>query len=202
VAYDYYDYTPLIRPDKSLALSGLPGVRAGATARMVSILTGLPLFWLDRAIEHRAGTNLDLLVVREGFEAVRRHTRSLLPPVLWSRAKHIIVLGDDTLLDEELRPMILAETTVVSLVRPREELVANILERRAKYPGAYERLFLDHSDPAPPSRALDKLAANDSFAELSVLVSGLHPQRAASRVLDVLGWKLPDSPAPSENPSA
>ncbi|MEN0060954.1 MAG: shikimate kinase [Myxococcota bacterium] len=110
---DYYSYTPLVIPDKPLALVGLPAARINQTARLVSILTGLPLFLLDRAVEHRLGKDLRRVLLEDGEEARREAETALLDRPLAQSTPPVIALGSTTLLDETLRAKVLERCTVI-----------------------------------------------------------------------------------------
>lgn len=110
---DYYSYRPLVVPDKPLALAGAAAARINRTARIVSILTGLPLFLLDRAVEHRLGKDLRRVLLEDGEAARRDAEAALLGRPLGQRTPPVIALGSTTLLDEELRRLVLERATVI-----------------------------------------------------------------------------------------
>lgn len=190
---DYYSYKPLIKPDRPLALVGLPAAHVGGTARLVSSFTGLPFFWLDRAVEHRAGASIDAIVVEKGDQVRREHERALLPPVLNKPTPHVIVISEATLGDATLAALVRQRTQLVLLRRTVDEVIATIQASHQKKATAYARLLLGRTpDPKALREELMRLEAGMTEAELVIDVAGLHPQRACQRVLDTLGWELPD----------
>jgi hypothetical protein len=116
---DYYGYRPLVTPARPIALVGPRAVRADRVARVVSILTGLPLFLLDRAVEHRFGKDLRRVILEDGDAARRTAEAALLARPLRQPTAHVLALSEVTLLDEALRGMIRASSTVV-YVQPDE----------------------------------------------------------------------------------
>lgn len=110
---DYYSYEPLVVPERPIALAGTPPARIDRTARLVSILTGLPLFLLDRAVEHRLGKGLRRVLLEDGEPARRDAEAALLDRPLAQRTPPVIALGSTTLLDEALRRKVLDRATVV-----------------------------------------------------------------------------------------
>lgn len=189
---DYYAYKPLVHPDRPLALVGLPAAHVGATARLASSFTGLPLFSLDRAVEHRAGSSLDAIVVERGDHERREHERELLPTVLRRPTAHVIALSELTLADAELGPLVRERTQLVYLRRTLEEVIATISASYDKRPTAYARLLLGRPpDTAALTQELTAFEATFRPVDLELDVGGLHPQRACQRLLDALGWELP-----------
>lgn len=189
---DYYAYKPLIRPDRPLALVGLPAAHVGGTARLVSSFTGLPLFWLDRAVEHRAGASIDAIVVERGLQARREHERALVPPVLDRPVPHIMALSEVCLADDTLRSRLIEETRVVFLQRSLDEVVETVRAARARKPTAYARLLLGQPLlPGPLREELSRMEQPMQSAPETLDVSGLHPQHACRALLQTLGWELP-----------
>lgn len=189
---DYYGYAPLIRPDRPLCLVALPGGQAGMVARLVSIFTGLPLSWLDRAVEHRAGMAVDGLVLSRGEPAQHAIERDLLPGILRRSTPHIVALGERTLLAADLRDLVASTATLVYLRRPLPALIAELERQRTKRPNAWARLLIDR-DPTPAELrpVFDRLEPPMLKADHVVDVEDLHPQPSAARVLAALGWELP-----------
>ena len=189
---DYYGYKPLISPERPLALVGLPAAHVGGTGRMVSSFTGLPLFWMDRAVEHRAGSSIDAIVLEKGIQARREHERALIGRVLDAPTAHVMILSEITLADPELGPMLQERTTRVYLERTLDEVVATITAAYDKRASAYARLLLGSKpDPQALRRELERFKATMVDADHTIDVGGMHPQHAAQRVIDTLGWKLP-----------
>lgn len=116
---DYYSYKPLIIPDRPIALVGPRDVRVDRIARLASILTGLPLFLLERGIEHRMGKELRRVILEDGADTLRDAELALLPRPLSQRTPPILALGPTTLLDAEVRAMVCGRATVVWL-RPQQ----------------------------------------------------------------------------------
>lgn len=110
---DYYSYRPLVIPEKPIALAGPLAAKINRTARLVSILTGLPLFLLDRAVEHRLGKDLRRVLLEDGETARRDAEAALLDRPLAQRTPPVIALGSTTLLDDTLRRKVLDRATVV-----------------------------------------------------------------------------------------
>lgn len=190
---DYYAYKPLVHPDRPVCLVGLPGSRADQIARMVSLLTGLPLFQVDRAVEHKAGRTIDGVMIQEGRAARLAWERQVLPPVLKRPTPHVIALSDSTLLDPALADLVRATTRLVHVVRPRQALVSEMARQNARNRGAFARLLL--ACPAEADRlepAFAPLEAPMRNAEHVLDVGELHPQRAADLVIDALGWTIPN----------
>jgi shikimate kinase len=189
---DYYGYAPLIRPDRPLCLVGLPGSDVGMVARLLSILTGLPSVWLDRAVEHKAGVAVDGIVLARGEAARLDLERELLPPVLRRTTAHLIALGETTLLDPALGALVRSTSTVVYVRKPRATLVATMVDQRRRKPNLWARLLVDAE---PTERGLaaqfDRFEAPMLRADHVVDEPSPHAQPAARSVLAALGWELP-----------
>lgn len=189
---DYYSYKPLITPDRPLCVVALPGGQAGATARLISVFTGLPLCWLDRSVEHRAGVSVDGLVLQRGEPAQHALERDLLPAILRRASPHIIALGERTLLDPTLRDLVRSTTTLVYLQRPRPTLIAELARQRARRPNAWARLLIDRDLTGPELEPVFMRLELPMVRADHVIDAGeLHPQPTAQAVLDALGWRLP-----------
>ena len=115
---DYYSYTPLVIPDQPVAVVGSYQARVDRTARLMSILTGLPLFLLDRAVEHRFGKDLRRVLVEDGDEAHHTAEAELLMRPLEARTPPIIALGATTLLHPALRHRVQSRATIVYVRAP------------------------------------------------------------------------------------
>jgi len=112
---DYYGYAPLVRLERPLALCGLPGSERASTARVVSMLSGIPLVRLEDQVAHVAGCHWDLLVLREGPEAALAHERELVHAALGKRTPPVIGLSPLSLQDPELRAELLRHADVFHL---------------------------------------------------------------------------------------
>jgi shikimate kinase len=189
---DYYGYAPLLHPDRPLCLVSLPGGDAGMVARLLSILTGLPSCWLDRAVEHRAGVAVDGIVLGRGEDALNALEREVLPGVLRRSTPHIVALGERTLLDPSLRDLVASTSTLVYVRKPRATLVAAMIEQRRRKPNLWARLLVDRDlterDLTPE---LDRFEAPMLGADHIVDETSPHAQPVAQSVLAVLGWELP-----------
>jgi shikimate kinase len=190
---DYYSYKPLVEPDRPACLVGLPGAEHGKVARMVSLLTGLPLFWLDRAVEHKAGRTIDGVVVKEGQGTRLKWERQLLPDVLKRPTPHVVALSDQTLRDPRLLDLVQATSTLVYIRRPREVIVAEMGRRHAKNQAEFARLLLYcPADAGMLAPALDPLEEPMKLARHVVDAEDLHPRHAADKVIETLGWEVPN----------
>lgn len=189
---DYYSYRPLIVPDRPVCLASMPGGQSGMTARLITILTGLPLYWLDRSVEHQAGTSIDGLVIQQGEPARHAIERKLIPKVLERSTPHIIALGETTLLDPELLATLRAETRILYLRRPITALVTELERLATRRRPTYARYFLDRPRTAESLRPIiDRLEPPLLENTQVVDVGELHPQHAAAAVIRALGWELP-----------
>ncbi|TVQ89977.1 MAG: hypothetical protein EA397_13535 [Deltaproteobacteria bacterium] len=190
---DYYSYRPLITPEQPICLASMPGGQAGKTARLISILTGLPLAWLDRSVEHRAGTSIDGLVIQQGEAARHALERKEIPKVLAHKTPHIIALGETTLLDQELCGLLRAKSRLMYLRRPVPSLVAELDRLSTKRRTTYARYFLDQPISPQAVQALVDRLEPPLLAHAQVIdVGELRPPSAAGRVIEALGWELPE----------
>ncbi|MBX2802078.1 MAG: hypothetical protein KTR31_30635 [Myxococcales bacterium] len=115
---DYYSYRPLVVPERPVAVAGGPGAKVGKVARLMSILTGLPLFLLDRAVEHRFGKDLRRVVAEDGADVHATVEAELLARPLSQRTPPIIALGERTLLEPRVRTLVVDAATVVYVRAP------------------------------------------------------------------------------------
>lgn len=191
---DYYSYKALIAPDKPVGLVGLPASGHGQTARMVSIYTGLPLFWLDRAVEHKAGMAIDGVVLKGGDALRHSYEQQLLVPVLERSTAHILALGDTTLRDPDLRALLTERCELVFVRRPQEVLLATMARQFSKDPRAFYRYLMGR--PPDPTLVGGELTQLDrqlaGWVDHVVDAGDDHVQHVADAVIAALGWELPE----------
>lgn len=182
--HDYYGYQPLVTLEQPIAVAGFAGSRVDQTARLLSILTGLPLFLLDRAVEHQAGCSLGRLVASAGPRGRHTAEASLLPRPLRQRTPPVIALGDTTLLDPGVR-WLLRDTRVVYLHQELDEAAARIAVDHASAPSKHWHV-LQGASPTPEAlreRFEAVHAACMARADVTCPVDGRHPQRVAQDLL-------------------
>lgn len=141
---DYYGYAPLVIPPRPIAVAGSAGARVGMTARIMSILTGLPLFLLDRAVEHRFGKGLKRAWAEEGPEAIHRVELELLERPLGQATPPVIALGQRTLIAPAARQRIVRGCTVVYIRAPLtppdvHEVLSAVADLHVARAGRHER---------------------------------------------------------------
>lgn len=141
---DYYGYTPLVSPARPIAVAGSAGAWVNMTARLMSILTGLPLFLLDRAVEHRFGKGLRRVYAEDGSEAVEAAEAELLVRPLRQSTPPIIALGQRTLIGATVRKRICDQSTVVYIRAPRtppdmHEVLSAVADHQVARAGRHER---------------------------------------------------------------
>jgi shikimate kinase len=192
--YDYYDYTPLVIPERPIALAGFAGSAVQRTARLLSILTGLPLTLLDRQVEHRAGMDLWPLLASQGGERQRRvYEAELLRRALGAKTPPIVALGDTTLLDPGLRWLVGERARVVHLRTTLDEVCRELERSRIEEPSRHAHVTRGQPpDPAAlrgPHAELTVLL--DRHAQVAIDVAGRHPTVVARELLALLGLDSP-----------
>ncbi len=186
--YDYYSYQPLVVPEQPIVLTGFVGARVAQTARVASILTGLPLFLLDRAVEHRSGCSLPRLIASAGPRGRHTAEAAVLARPLSEATPPVVALGDTTLLDAGLR-WTLRSCRVVHLRQTLDEAVDRLTSDLSAAPASHWHVL---AGTVPTATSLGPeferhCAAYSRRADVEVDVAGRHPRRVAQSVLDRLG---------------
>jgi shikimate kinase len=112
---DYYGYGPLFRLQRPLALCGVPGAEVGTTARVVTMLTGLPLVRLAHRVAHVLGESHGRALLTRGEAAVVAEETRQLDEALRGPAPAVIALTSHTLVDATLRRRVLDQCDVMHL---------------------------------------------------------------------------------------
>lgn len=99
---DYYSYAPLVRLDTPLLLCGLPGADVAMTARVATMLTGLPLVSVDRRVEHLASNAAELVEFRQGRAQRLLFEAEVITEALGRRTPPVIAASPITLTSEDL----------------------------------------------------------------------------------------------------
>ncbi len=141
---DYYSYTPLIVPERPVAVVGSRSARVDRVARLMSILTGLPLFLLDRAVEHRMGKDHRRVVHEDGLPVLHSVEAELLARPLAQRTPPILALGERTLLDPSLRRQLRGRAQIVYVRAPGTDpdlhrVLASVAEVSVPQAGRHEQ---------------------------------------------------------------
>lgn len=99
---DYYSYAPCVVLDAPVFVCGLPGSEPALTARVATMLTGLPLVSIDRRVEHLASNAVELLEFREGRSA-RLALEAVVIDDALRRPKPVVLAGSSvTVFDDRL----------------------------------------------------------------------------------------------------
>lgn len=121
---DYYSYAPRVALDAPVFVCGLPGSEPALTARVATMLTGLPLVSIDRRVEHLASNAVELLEFREGREA-RLALESVVIDEAMRRPKPPVLASSSvTVLDARLVRMLEPATWLLLDMSVDEALVA------------------------------------------------------------------------------
>lgn len=161
MSYDYYGYAPMTRLDRPLVLCGLPGAEPGATARVVSMFTGIPLVRVTDKVAHLAGEAYELHVMKAGVDAALDLEAQVLRRALDGRSPPVIGLSDFTLQRAALRQELLARADVRYLHMTLEESVHRIRVAALDDPRRYAAIRAGDPPDAlhlmPRLRFLDRL---------------------------------------------
>ena len=152
---DYYGYAPLAHLERPLVLCGLPGSEPGATARVVSMFTGLGLVRVDDQVAHLAGQAYDLLVMKEGVDAALDLEQKVLDKAFAKRSPPVIGLSTFTLQRPALREALLASCDVRYLSMTLEEAVHRVRVAALADPRRYAAVR--GGDPPDARHLLPKL---------------------------------------------
>ncbi len=140
----YYDYAPTVFVRRHVTLISLITSETRAIAYRVSALSGLRFVDLDRFIEHRGGSSLDVLIRNRGERSYREFEAEALRAALRDSPPAIISLGDGCLIDAASRELVTRHTTLISL----DLDLANCLWRVRNY----ERVLLLRSSREAAAR--------------------------------------------------
>jgi shikimate kinase len=186
-ADDYYGYAPLVTLDRPLALCGLPGSEPGATARVVSMFTGVPLVRVDDQVSHLAGRAYDLLVLQDGVDAALDLEEQVLDKALAKRTCPVIGLSVYSLQRPSARRRLLETCEVRYLCMPLSESVDRVA--KASEADARQHAAVRQGGPAdgqhllPVLRFLDRLARE---APATVDIAGRTPMQVGRALADEL----------------
>ncbi len=150
----YYDYAPRKIPAVPICLIGFMGAGTHQLASLVSQMTGLPLFDIDRHIEHMAGRSLAHSYLEAGEFWVRDQEKAILSKALQSVPPGIIALGDGILLDPVNQDEVNSESILVYIERSLESLLAGIRAELLKRPAKYPQLIMMPPDDLESIRRL------------------------------------------------
>ena len=140
---DYYSYKPTAQLERPLVLAGLPGVDVGKTARVVNMLTGVPLVWLDRRASHLLGRSIEIAPRQERIAAERDLLKTFL-----ARTPPVIAASQLTLTDPLCREL-LRDCTRIHLAISIENSLERVQQRSAEDLRAFH--FLREGRPFDPS---------------------------------------------------
>ncbi len=112
---DYYGWRPTLTLERPVVLCGIPGTDVGRTARAVNLLTGVPLVWLDRVVEHRLGRSVEVVQVREGSAPRVSLEAQAMDAMLAKGEAPVVAASDATWSDHGLARRLEAACDVVLL---------------------------------------------------------------------------------------
>lgn len=121
---DYYSYAPLARLARPVFVCGLPGAQPALTARVATMLTGLPLISVDRRVEHLASTSVELVEFREGRAKRLALESMVLLDALGRRTPQVIAGSSVTVSDPRLVRTLAGADWVLLSMTPAEALAA------------------------------------------------------------------------------
>ena len=163
---DYYSYKPTAQLARPLVLAGLPGVDVGKTARVVNMLTGVPLVWLDRRASHVLGRSVEIASRQDRTAAERDLLKTFL-----ARTPPVIATSHLTLLDPTCRTL-LRDCSRIHLAISIDESLALIQQRSAEDPRAFHALR--------EGRPFEAAALRPVLAELDAQLRALPQQRSVT----------------------
>jgi hypothetical protein len=179
---DYYSYKPTVRLERPVLLAALPGIDVGKTARVINMLTGVPLLWLDRRASHLLGRSVEIAPRQERIAAERALLLQFLqrtPPVI--AASHL------TLLDPGCRDL-LSDVRGVHLAQSVSASLDAIREQSAGDPRAFHALREGRTFDADALRpGLEDLEAELLRLPEQVPVEGRPPLDLGRALLERLG---------------
>lgn len=152
---DYYGYAPLLRLERPLLLCGVPGAEVGTTARVITMLTGLPLTRLAHRVAHVVGESHDRALLTLGEAAVLAHERRQLEIVLGGRTPPVVALSPITLTDPRLRRLAIETTDLLHLRIDLRVALARIRTDTTSNPGKH--LAVRSGGPADDDAVLARL---------------------------------------------
>ncbi|MEZ4318415.1 MAG: hypothetical protein R3F61_12965 [Myxococcota bacterium] len=189
---DYYSYKPLVTLDRPVALVGFPGCRPLQTARVASMITGVPLLLLPHKVGHHLGRTVEGLLLDGAHESLHGAEQLFLERALAERTRPLVALGPTTLEDPVLRAWIREHFQIVHLAQSLTEAV-NAIEAEMKEDVRKHR----HLDAYAPIGAATlrplfdrRTALFREVAEVEVDVKGRAPLTVGRELPEKLGWEI------------
>lgn len=188
-ADDYYSYKPLVRLERPVALVGLPGSNPMQTARVATMITGLGVMLLPRAVAHRLGMDVEGLLLKKRDPELHATELELIERTLAKRSPQVLALGPTTLDDPQCRSA-LADVQVVHLEQTVPEAMDNLQREMVEDPRKHQHLKLygaiSESNLRP--HFLRRTRELRSLAEVSVPLQGRLPLTVGRELPELLGW--------------
>jgi shikimate kinase len=134
---DYYGYAPLVHLQRPLLLCGLPGADVGSTARVITMLTGLPLCRLAHRVAHVVGDSHDRATITLGETAVLAREAQQLEQALAGRSPPVVALTAITLTDARMRRLALEQCDLIYLRLDVHQALKRIRQQCADTPSKH-----------------------------------------------------------------
>lgn len=188
---DYYSYKPLKRLERSVAIVGFPGCRPMQTARVASMVTGIPILMLPRAVSHMLGRTPEGLILKGELDELARAERTAMQQALAGGKHKILALGSTTLDDPMSRRWVQQRAQIVYLSQPLEDALAEIEDemkhdiRKHRHLDAYAPITVDRLRPIFDKRT--KLFRE--LADVEVPIDKRKPLGVGRSLPDLLGWE-------------
>ena len=186
----YYDEGPRVKLDRHLAIIGFLASGVEYVAREVSSVTGLPLYHLDRLVEHSRGMSTARLHIEFGEPARRVAESEALQSVANQKPYGVVALGDGVML-KGLNASLIADTfDLVYVHRPMDVSLALV---QRSFDQSRERI--PEYTMARPCNAdslntyFDARKAGYARAKHRIEAGDLHPAKIAEKVLEVTGLR-------------
>lgn len=181
----YDDFGPRPSLTRPLCLIGAAGCRAGAVAKSMAGLSGLPVVELDRNVESRAGKSLVEICLKHGEHAWRQVEHEELEAALRQVPPAVIALGPGALDRKDSRAAVIDRADLVYLRWGLVELAAAARELIGDNPGGFPEL---HGAPITALGLGPLLERREPFYQDGHVVDGKGrvPWQIARELLDGL----------------
>lgn len=134
---DYYSYKPRASLQRPLVLAGMPGSQVGMTGRVLTMLTGLKLVWVDRQAEHILGRSVEWIDVHAGRPQRLEAEAQVIDKALLERSPPVIATSAVTLTHPDLRRRLEAAGDFLHLRLDPEEAMRRIATESEADPRRY-----------------------------------------------------------------
>ena len=176
---------PLLPPDRSIVLVGLPGTGKTSVGRRLARRLGLNFADSDEEIERAAGYSVAEIFEKFGEPGFRDGERRVIRRLVIGPPK-VVATGGGAFMDEQTRALILDSCISIWIDADLHTLVRRVARRS-------HRPLLKDRDPAEVLRALSKVRGPVyALARIHIRSEALPHEQTVERIVAALADREPD----------